>query len=43
MRSPFAGSGRGTALLIRGVLGLLLLLADGACTAVACGYRSVDV
>ncbi|MFI6658930.1 hypothetical protein ACIBL8_25760 [Streptomyces sp. NPDC050523] len=30
-------------MLIRGVLGLLLLFAAGACTAVACGYRGVDV
>ncbi|MFF8943052.1 hypothetical protein ACF1A5_12435 [Streptomyces sp. NPDC014864] len=31
------------ALIIRGVIGLLLLLAVSACAAVACGYRGVDV
>ncbi|GAA2500471.1 hypothetical protein [Streptomyces longisporus] len=37
------GLGKGTALIIRGVLGLLLLLAVSVCTAVACGYRGIDV
>ncbi|MFD8303930.1 hypothetical protein ACFV29_16500 [Streptomyces sp. NPDC059690] len=30
-------------MIIRGVLGLLLLLAVSACTAVAWGYRGADV
>ncbi|GGU88288.1 hypothetical protein GCM10010260_22270 [Streptomyces filipinensis] len=30
-------------MIARVVLTLLLLLAGGACTAVACGYRGVDV